>query len=73
MAATGLRKVQIALGPPAHIWICFVTGAVLASPITKGLVNALLTIQNQANVYGNIFVGTHALYSKGDYVSVEGK
>ena len=55
-----------------HSRIRLVTGAVLASPLTKGLTNTLLTIQTQAAVYGNIHVGTHALFSQGDYVSVEG-
>ncbi|KAJ8727877.1 hypothetical protein PYW08_016262 [Mythimna loreyi] len=51
---------------------CHRDGAVLASPLNKGLTDALQLQILQFDVSGNIFLGTHDLYSKGHYVSVEG-
>lgn len=49
-----------------------VTGAVLASPLNKEIADALLTLLEQSSVYSPIFLGTHDLYSKGHFTSIEG-
>ncbi|KAJ8730413.1 hypothetical protein PYW07_017451 [Mythimna separata] len=51
---------------------CHHDGAVLASPLNKGLANALQLEMAHFGVNSSIFLGTHDLYSKGRYVSVEG-
>ncbi|KAJ8727840.1 hypothetical protein PYW08_016225 [Mythimna loreyi] len=51
---------------------CDQDGAVLASPLNKELVNALQLQMLQFGVSGNIFLGTHDLFSKGHFVSIEG-
>ena len=53
--------------------MCHVTGAVLASPLNTQLATALHTLRIQSGVSDYIFLGTHDLFSKGDFVSVEGK
>ncbi|KAJ8730415.1 hypothetical protein PYW07_017453 [Mythimna separata] len=51
---------------------CHDEGALLASPLNKGLANAIHSQLAQSSVNGQVFLGIHDYYSKGDYVSVEG-
>ncbi|KAJ8729972.1 hypothetical protein PYW07_017010 [Mythimna separata] len=51
---------------------CHHDGAVLASPLNKGLANALRLEMAQSGITSSIFLGIHDLHSKGRYVSVEG-
>ncbi|XP_063895756.1 secretory phospholipase A2 receptor [Helicoverpa armigera] len=52
--------------------ICSYEGAVLASPLDAGLVNAIRSTMAQNGVNGPIFLGTHNLHSSHHFVSVEG-
>ncbi|KAJ8727838.1 hypothetical protein PYW08_016223 [Mythimna loreyi] len=51
---------------------CDHDGAVLASPLNKELAHALQLQMLQFGVRGKVFLGTHDLFSKGHFVSVEG-
>ncbi|XP_047024728.1 killer cell lectin-like receptor subfamily B member 1A [Helicoverpa zea] len=51
---------------------CTYEGAVLASPLDAGLVNAIRSTMAQNGVNGPIFLGTHNLHSGHHFVSVEG-
>ncbi|XP_049705818.2 C-type mannose receptor 2 [Helicoverpa armigera] len=53
---------------------CHYEGAVLASPINPDLESALTQMMKKEDLFGpnGIFIGTNALSSEGDYISIEG-
>ncbi|KAJ8730416.1 hypothetical protein PYW07_017454 [Mythimna separata] len=51
---------------------CHYEGAVLASPVSKELAKAIYTLISPLDSEDRIFLGTHDLYSKGHFTSVEG-
>ncbi|KAJ8727836.1 hypothetical protein PYW08_016221 [Mythimna loreyi] len=51
---------------------CHDEGALMASPLNKGLASALHFQLTQLPANSQIFLGIHDFYSKGDFVSVEG-
>ncbi|XP_063895765.1 secretory phospholipase A2 receptor [Helicoverpa armigera] len=51
---------------------CHYEGAVLASPLDAGLVNALRLKMVRNRVNGPIFLGAHNLHSGDDFVSIQG-
>lgn len=52
---------------------CYAEGAVLASPLTWQIREAVLTlVKKQKNTPPRIYTGVHATFSRGDYSSVEG-
>uniref|UniRef100_A0A2A4K927 C-type lectin domain-containing protein n=1 Tax=Heliothis virescens TaxID=7102 RepID=A0A2A4K927_HELVI len=53
---------------------CHYEGAVLASPINSDFQSAISNVMREGHLSGpsGIFIGTNALFSEGDYISVEG-
>ncbi|KAJ8709543.1 hypothetical protein PYW08_009547 [Mythimna loreyi] len=51
---------------------CSQEGAVLASPITPQILAGMRNIMNRSNAEYEVFTGTHATISQGDYYTIEG-
>ncbi|KAL0811289.1 hypothetical protein ABMA28_009703 [Loxostege sticticalis] len=51
---------------------CHMEGAVLASPLTPALRDAMSNLAKDKNISCGVFTGIHAFFSRGDFASIEG-
>ncbi|RVE45558.1 hypothetical protein evm_009755 [Chilo suppressalis] len=50
---------------------CKTEGSTVASPLTTGLQQAMMKVANTHSDSIDIFTGVHAVFSKGDFATVE--